>query len=522
MAKRFSIETVFKAIDRVTAPVDKMTSRINRFTRAAVRDLNRLEKAAKAVTRSFVAGTKAAFKWGSIGIASAVGAATLLIKQFAKIENAEAAFTPLMRGAEGARKLVSRLNETAATTPFQFETLARQAQILLPVMNSDIEKTIDTLRMLGDTAGGNASKLESVTRGFTKAMLKGKGDMESLNIIAEAGIPIFQELAKQLNTTVDETFFKMVSAGMVTLEDINKAFKNMTQSGGIFFRGMEIASKTTTGLWSTLMDNIALTAATIGGILAPTVKDLIRQATEIAKQIRVWVDANRELIDAKFLAFVEQAKEGISSFMDKAIELNNNYDLVDLFFKTVEAGVQLTEFLVEHGKTIAWFLGIMGGLVVIGQVIGLVAKLSGAFSLITGMVLSVTGAVSKLIGIFGVLSAVGLLTPLGWIVAALAAIAGTIALIVTHWDQLMAAWDNFEVPSFGDIGRFLFGGDDEEQQTPEAQPQVATPQEIAASRTERTEQITRTELTLRDETGRLEVTGGTLGAGVQLDQTGTF
>ena len=353
-------------------------------------------------------------------------------------------------------------------------------------------------------------------------MLKGKGDMESLNIIAEAGIPIFQELAKQLNVAVDETFFKMVSAGMVTLEDINKAFKTMTQSGGIFFKGMEIASKTTSGLWSTLKDNISLTAAAIGSILAPTVKDLIKQATEVAKQIRVWVEANRELIDAKFLAFVEQAKEGIKTFMDKAIELNNNYDLVDLFFKTVEAGIQLTEFLIEHGKTIAWFLGIMAGFVILGQVIGLVAKLSGAFSLITGMVLSVTGAVSKLIGIFSILGAVGLLTPLGWIVAALTAVAGAIALIVTHWDELMTAWDNFEVPSLGDIGDFIFGGDEEDQGAPRPQPQLATPQEIAATQITRSEQVTRGEVTIRDETNRAEVTGGTLGPGVRIQQTGTF
>ena len=61
-------------------------------------------------------------------------------------------------------------------------------------MIDDIENTIKTLRMLGDTAGGNAQKLDTITRGFTKSMLKGKVDLESLNMIAESGVPIFSEL----------------------------------------------------------------------------------------------------------------------------------------------------------------------------------------------------------------------------------------------------------------------------------------------------------------------------------------
>ena len=42
----------------------------------------------------------------------------------------------------------------------------------------------------------------------------------------------------------------------------------------IFFKGMEIASKTLTGKLATLKDNISLTAASLGMQLLPTIKPI--------------------------------------------------------------------------------------------------------------------------------------------------------------------------------------------------------------------------------------------------------
>ena len=133
-----------------------------------------------------------------------------------KLEDAEAAFTPLMGGAARAKELVQALNIAAAETPFEFDAIRKATTTLLPVMNGDIQKTVDTFKMLGDTAGGNAEKLDSITRGFSKAMLKGKVDMESLNMIAEAGVPIFTEMAQSMGYGKENmtAFFKQISTGL--------------------------------------------------------------------------------------------------------------------------------------------------------------------------------------------------------------------------------------------------------------------------------------------------------------------
>lgn len=252
-----------------------------------------------------------------LGFAGVAGGITALVGGFKKIvsaaqmmEDAEAAFTPLMGGAEKANELVKALNKTSASTPYQFDDIAKASKQLLPVMNQDIERTIKTFRMLGDTAGGNAQKLDSITRGFTKSMLKGKVDMESLNMIAEAGVPIFTELADTMGYGRDNMskMFKDISAGKFGTDDLIKTFERMTSSGGIFFEGMIIASKTTSGVFSNLSDDVTLTAAAIGQQLLPYIKNAALEMIKIMQAIGGWVEENKALIGLVMAGLIKSLK----------------------------------------------------------------------------------------------------------------------------------------------------------------------------------------------------------------------
>jgi tape measure domain-containing protein len=307
----FAVGTAFTSKDRVTGAFKKMSAGATKFGRTSESAFKRASRGARGfmdVTKGILA-AGAVVKGFSI-LKSAVGS---FIEEASKIEDAQAAFTPLMGGVKRAKDLVEALNKTAATTPFQFETLSSASKQLLPVMNGDIKKIIKTTRMLGDTAGGNAQKLDSITRGFTKAMLKGKVDMESLNMIGEAGVPIFSELAQSMGTKVNAAFFKMISAGKVTTKDLTGAFEKMTSKGGIFFRGMEIASETFSGKMSTLKDNIGLTAGAIGLELFPHLKKFVDKGIEFAGIIRTWVKNNKALIAQKLESFFNGMKSAIKA-----------------------------------------------------------------------------------------------------------------------------------------------------------------------------------------------------------------
>jgi len=224
------------------------------------------------------------------------GIGSVTVGQAGKIEDMVAAFTPLTGGAENAKAMVAALNKEAATTPFELEGIGKIAKQLLPVLGNDVEAVTKSFRMLGDTAGGNIEKLDSITRGYMKTLLKGKVDMESLNMIAEAGVPIYKELADSMGVTVAE-MMDMSSKGKIGAADLTKAFERMTSAGGIFYQGMQVSSVTLTGLISTMGDAFKQVGQVIGEAFLQTVKDVVGWLTKAANGFVEWAREGNNLKD---------------------------------------------------------------------------------------------------------------------------------------------------------------------------------------------------------------------------------
>ena len=488
MAGRFSVEAVFKAVDKVTAPVSRMQSHLGKFTNSATRGLRKINKATSVMLGGLRKAAGVAIKFGAVGLGAVGAGVGLVVREFSKIENAEAAFTPLLGGAKRAKEMVEALNSTAASTPFQFENLASATSQLLPIMNGDIQNTVKTLRMLGDTAGGNSQKLDSITRGFTKAMLKGKVDMESLNMIAEAGVPIFTELAESMGTKVNEAFFKMISAGDVATKDLTKAFEKMTSEGGVFHDGMQIASRTTSGMWSTLKDNISLTAAELGSVLAPVVKDLILKATEVAKELRVWVKANRELINEKFISFVNSARDSIISLFEKIKDLNGQHSLLERLGDIITGVSNAFQFVAKHGEMLAKITAGLIALSVAGKAVAAAIALINIASKANPFVLMLTGITALVVGL----------------------------------NKIIGGLEGIKKAA-SKVGRFFgFGNDNDEEATKANQPKMISPQERVARTIEEQRKTSTAEVTIRDETKKAKVSVGRLAENIKLIPTGSF
>lgn len=360
MAGRFTIEAVFKGVDKFTKPVTRMQNRVQKFTRSATAGLRRVQIATRRAAEQFKLFGGLAVR----GLRLAAGAFGFLVSSFSKIEDAQAAFQPILGSVEKAKELVDALNKTAATTPFQFETLAGAAKQLLPVIEGDAQNLIDTIRRLGDTAGGNAQKLESITRGFTKAMLKGKVDLESLNMIGEAGVPIFKEMAASMGITTAQ-LFKMITAGKVTTGELTKTFKKMTSEGGLFFKGMEIASATVSGKLSTLRDNVTLAAASIGSTLAPTIKEIIDELLVVAQNVGKWAEANKELIGTEFKKMVQNIRDFIGFVKDNGatiLRMGKNILIVAASLKVLSVIISVINILMSLNPIVLVVLAVIAAI----------------------------------------------------------------------------------------------------------------------------------------------------------------
>jgi tape measure domain-containing protein len=142
--------------------------------------------------------------------------------------------------------------------------------------------------MLGDTAGGNAQKLESITSAYTKVMLKGKVSMQELNMIANTGVPIYDQLAKSMGITVAE-MMEMSKGGKITANDLTGAFQQMTGEGGIFFKGMETSSDTFNMRLLGIKENAGILAGVIGERLLPTAKNFTGAVLDAVQSFTAWI-----------------------------------------------------------------------------------------------------------------------------------------------------------------------------------------------------------------------------------------
>jgi len=179
---------------------------------------------------------------------SLIAGISAVIKAGADMERVTVGFRSIMGGAEGASRMVRKLNRFAANTPFQLEDISTAARQLLAVgvKESALEGTLKTV---GDIAAATGSSITEISAIYAKANAKGKIDQEILNQLLDRGINIKKELLEVTNQTGTE-----FEAASVSVEDFNEALRNMADEGGFAEDSMKNLSETTGGMLSTLSD----------------------------------------------------------------------------------------------------------------------------------------------------------------------------------------------------------------------------------------------------------------------------
>jgi len=109
MATRFHIDAIFKAVDKFSAPVARMTTRMSRFTRATRRGLKGITRNAKRMMRGM---RSAALTVGSLLAAAAIGLRGLMRPTVA-FEHAIAGINAKTRGAIAAEGRLNEIREKA-------------------------------------------------------------------------------------------------------------------------------------------------------------------------------------------------------------------------------------------------------------------------------------------------------------------------------------------------------------------------------------------------------------------------
>lgn len=632
---RFTIEAVFKAIDKITAPVTRMQNRMGKFTRSVGGSLKTLNRGADKLVGGFkrvAIGLTAALAVTGVAMADVVktGAEFELniIRALSKTE------TGLKKGSAGFKAITKDVRDLAKATEF---TAGQSSEAFNTLITAGFkaESAIATLPTVMDLATVAQIELNEAARIGIKTM-------------GAFGLKTKDPIQKQKNLVmVSDLLAKASTSATFTIEDLFLAIAD----GAATMRKAEIGMVDTVTLFGALADSaidagkagnamkrFALAISAPASLGARALRHLKIETTEmidgvertrnvlaILKDLKV---ALRDIAPAKQPAILD-AIFGKRTITSAAILIDDTGDSLDSLRKKMgdytgtlkrmsaetrmatairlkRFGSAVTELKLKIfdavegplnsmiDSMLKWFdvndkviaQNISDFVKGFGENWTLIKKLSIAFVAVVVAVGALIVALKVLIGVMTVVNLVVAANPIGLIATAIAlvilSILAAIVVVVFFRKELLAWWDSLGLGTkiiLGFIGGPLFAltvmaskiieaweplriffdnlgeiisavtvdlakaaaiggklalnpfsifsnangnGLDGDESRADTTPSVVSPSERISRSIEEKRSTQSSEVVIRDETGRAEISNKAIGFGLKLMQTGAF
>lgn len=240
MATKFSIEAVFKAVDKVTAPISRMQNRIGQMTRSMERGFKRLNR----TVQKFERGIKSAGRV-AVGAAVTVGTAFAAVAKTGadfqqQLVNAAVKVGPgIKRGTKAFKQLEDAARKTGKTTQF---TATQAASAEEQLAKSGFGLTQITKSLTGEVNFAIAAQMDmaEATRISTKTLtafgLKTNDAAQNAKNLVRVNDDLVVA-ANQASTNVDDLFEALGNAGTIakglnmSLEQTLAIFDTLANNG---------------------------------------------------------------------------------------------------------------------------------------------------------------------------------------------------------------------------------------------------------------------------------------------------
>lgn len=224
------------------------------------------------------AASSARMFWGALVASGLYQFGEAAIEARSRIEQLEVSFSTLLGSQTQANALLQEIREYGTVTPYDTEGLSQAARLMLSY-GMATNKVMPTLRMLGDISMGDKEKLQSLTLAFSQMSASGRVCKQDLNQMVNAGFNPLQIIAEQTGKSLGELNDE-VSAGKISVNQIEQAFISATSEGGKFHGMVDNMSNTLSGKIAQMSDGWDNLKASIGGLSSPAVLKSIEIATK--------------------------------------------------------------------------------------------------------------------------------------------------------------------------------------------------------------------------------------------------
>lgn len=311
-------------------------------------------------------------KLGSAALSAAEGFISSGIEYNAQIEKYTTGFTNMLGSAEAAQQVMSQIQEDAAKTPFDVESLTKANQYLISA-GENASYARNTIMALGDavsaTGGGN-DELNRMSQNLQQIANTGKATAADIKQFAYAGIDVYGILADYTGKSTAEVQNMTISYDLLT-----QALQAASEEGGRYYNSMDTQSQTMNGRVSTLKDNVKQLAGLLTGDLSSGIGVAIGKLNDmvVAAQEAYQLDGWKGLIGeiTGLTTVIDKAKSsavGLKAVFDalKSGEIgifHGDWDAVyqkafNNDYQNKKAGKKDTDYWKEYGERLKKQYGI--------------------------------------------------------------------------------------------------------------------------------------------------------------------
>lgn len=181
-----------------------------------------------------------------------------LIDVTGQFEVQRMALGAMLQDSDKADKIFGQFRQLALESPYTFQEFTKFGK-QLTAFNIPAEQLVGTTKMLADVAAGLGVDMQRIILAYGQIKSAGVLKGTELRQLTEAGVPILDSLAKQIEKTTGKTVqlaevFDMISKKQIPFAMVEQAFKDMTSEGGKFYDMQSVLVETLAGKIGKLKD----------------------------------------------------------------------------------------------------------------------------------------------------------------------------------------------------------------------------------------------------------------------------
>ena len=181
-----------------------------------------------------------------------------LVTVTGQFEVQKMALGSMLQDLDKADEIFSELRKNALNSPYTFQDLTKFAK-QLTAFNIPTDQLVETEKRLADVAAGLGVDMGRIILAYGQVKAAGALKGQELRQFTEAGVPILEQLAKQIEEVEHRTVslsevFQRVSKKQISFEMVEEAFRRMTSEGGKFYNMQEVLVNTLQGKIGKLRD----------------------------------------------------------------------------------------------------------------------------------------------------------------------------------------------------------------------------------------------------------------------------